>query len=203
MIKVVEKKKIWFSISLTVILVGLVLLFTRGLNFGIDFKGGTKLQVELGEKLDTAALDEIINKYDSSASCKIVNDTQYEIKSTVLDETTSSELLNEIEETFELDDTALVEQNQIGGAVGKELTRKSLIAVGVACIAMLVYIAIRFQLAFGVAAIIALLHDVLITLTVYLVFDINVNTPFIAAMLTIVGYSINDTIVVFDICGCD
>ena len=100
MIKVVEKKKIWFSISLTVILVGLVLLFTRGLNFGIDFKGGTKLQVELGEKLDTAALDEIINKYDSSASCKIVNDTQYEIKSTVLDETTSSELLNEIEETF-------------------------------------------------------------------------------------------------------
>ena len=194
MIKVVEKKKIWFSISLTVILVGLVLLFTRGLNFGIDFKGGTKLQVELGEKLDTAALDEIINKYDSSASCKIVNDTQYEIKSTVLDETTSSELLNEIEETFELDDTALVEQNQIGGAVGKELTRKSLIAVGVACIAMLVYIAIRFQLAFGVAAIIALLHDVLITLTVYLVFDINVNTPFIAAMLTIVGYSINDRI---------
>jgi len=190
MIKVVEKKKIWFSISLTVILVGLVLLFTRGLNFGIDFKGGTKLQVELGEKLDTAALDEIINKYDSSASCKIVNDTQYEIKSTVLDETTSSELLNEIEETFELDDTALVEQNQIGGAVGKELTRKSLIAVGVA--------SIRFQLAFGVAAIIALLHDVLITLTVYLVFDININTPFIAAMLTIVGYSINDTIVVFD-----
>ena len=83
-------------------------------------------------------------------------------------------------------------------AVGKELTRNSLIAVGVACVAMLVYIAIRFELAFGVAAIIALLHDVLITLTVYLVFDINVNTPFIAAMLTIVGYSINDTIVVFD-----
>ena len=104
----------------------------------------------------------------------------------------------EIKETFGLDDTALVEQNQIGGAVGKELTRKSLIAVGISCIAMLIYIAIRFQLAFGVAAIIALLHDVLVTLTVYLVFDINVNTPFIAAMLTIVGYSINDTIVVFD-----
>ena len=191
MIKIVEKKKIWFSISLTVILLGLVLLFTRGLNFGIDFKGGTKLQIELGEKLDTAALDEIIKKYDSSASCKIVNNTQYEIKSTALDETTTSELLKEIKETFGLDDTALVEQNQIGGAVGKELTRKSLIA-------MLIYIAIRFQLAFGVAAIIALLHDVLVTLTVYLVFDINVNTPFIAAMLTIVGYSINDTIVVFD-----
>ena len=70
--------------------------------------------MELGEKLDTAALDEIINKYDSSASCKIVNDTQYEIKSTVLDETTTSELFNEIKETFELDDTAIVAQNQIG-----------------------------------------------------------------------------------------
>ena len=98
MIKIVEKKKIWFSISLTVILLGLVLLFTRGLNFGIDFKGGTKLQIELGEKLDTAALDEIIKKYDSSASCKIVNNTQYEIKSTALDETTTSELLKEIKE---------------------------------------------------------------------------------------------------------
>ena len=100
MIKIVEKKKIWFSISLTVILLGLVLLFTRGLNFGIDFKGGTKLQIELGEKLDTAALDEIIKKYDSSASCKIVNNTQYEIKSTALDETTTSELLKEIKEIY-------------------------------------------------------------------------------------------------------
>ena len=198
MIKVVEKKKIWFSISLTVILVGLVLLFTRGLNFGIDFKGGTKLQVEFGQEFDTEAVDEIIHKYDPKAITKIVDGTQYEIKSTALDENTTSELLGELEETFSLDDTALVEQNQIGASVGKELTKKSLIAVTAACIAMLIYIAIRFQVAFGVAAIIALLHDVLITLTVYLVFNINVNTPFIAAMLTIVGYSINDTIVIFD-----
>lgn len=198
MIKVVEKKKIWFSISLSIILVGLALFFVRGLNFGIDFKGGTKLQIEFGKEFDSKEVDEIVNKYVEDAVTKTVNTTEYEIKAKNLDENTSSELFNELKETYELDDSALISQEQIGAAIGSELTRKAIIAVAVACIAMLIYIAIRFQLTFGVAALIALMHDVLITLTVYLVFDINVNTPFIAAMLTIVGYSINDTIVVFD-----
>uniref|UniRef100_UPI002630D3C4 protein translocase subunit SecF n=1 Tax=Clostridium sp. TaxID=1506 RepID=UPI002630D3C4 len=76
--------------------------------------------------------------------------------------------------------------------------RNSLLAVFAACIAMLIYIAIRFELNYGIAAILSLLHDVLFTISVFAVFNIPVNTPFIAAILTIVGYSINDTIVVFD-----
>ena len=198
MFKIVEKSKIWFSISLAIILIGAVLMCTRGLNFGIDFKGGTKLVVELGDNFDKVEVDNIVKEYASDAVTKTVEGTQYEIKSTELDETKTAELFDALKEKYTLDDSALVSETQIGPSVGKELSRNAIIAVLVACVAMLVYIAIRFEFTFGVAAIGALIHDVLITLSVYAIFDIPVNSSFIAAMLTIVGYSINDTIVVFD-----
>ena len=198
MFKIVENSKIWFSISLAIILIGVVLMCTRGLNFGIDFKGGTKLVVELGDNFDKVEVDNIVKEYASDAVTKTVEGTQYEIKSTELDETKTAELFDALKEKYTLDDSALVSETQIGPSVGKELSRNAIIAVLVACVAMLVYIAIRFEFTFGVAAIGALIHDVLITLSVYAIFDIPVNSSFIAAMLTIVGYSINDTIVVFD-----
>lgn len=198
MFKIVEKSKIWFSISLAIILIGVVLMCTRGLNFGIDFKGGTKLVVELGDNFDKVEVDNIVKEYASDAVTKTVEGTQYEIKSTELDETKTAELFDALKEKYTLDDSALVSETQIGPSVGKELSRNAIIAVLVACVAMLVYIAIRFEFTFGVAAIGALIHDVLITLSVYAIFDIPVNSSFIAAMLTIVGYSINDTIIVFD-----
>lgn len=198
MFKIIEKSKIWFSISLAIILIGIVLMFTRGLNFGIDFKGGTKLVVQLADGFDKVEADGIVKQYATDASTKTVEGNQYEIKSTELDETKTSELFNALKEKYSLEDSALISQTQIGPSVGKELTRNAIIAVLVACIAMLIYIGIRFEFAFGIAAIMALVHDVLITLSVYAVFNIPVNSSFIAAMLTIVGYSINDTIVVFD-----
>lgn len=198
MFKVIEKTKIWFSISLAIILVGLVLMATRGLNFGIDFKGGTKIVVELGEGFDKVEVDEIVKEYATDAVTKTVEATQYEIKSKDLDESTTAELFNALKEKYSLEDSALVSQSQIGPSVGKELARNAFFAVVVACVAMLIYIAIRFEFNFGLAAIIALVHDGLLTLSVYAIFNIPVNSSFIAAMLTILGYSINDTIVIFD-----
>ena len=198
MFKVIEKTKVWFSISLVIILVGLVLMATKGLIFGIDFKGGTKIVVDFGKDFDKVEADKIVKEYAEDAATKVVEKTQYEIKSTKLDETSTSELFDALKEKFSLEDKALVSQTLIGPTIGKELTRNAVIAVVVACIAMLIYIAIRFEFKFGIAAILALVHDVLITLAVYAIFDIPVNNSFIAAMLTIVGYSINDTIVVFD-----
>ena len=107
-------------------------------------------------------------------------------------------MFDALKEKYSLEDSALISQSQIGPSVGKELTRNAVLSVLVACIAMLIYIAIRFEFNFGIAAIVALVHDVLITLAFYAIFDIPVNSSFIAAMLTIIGYSINDTIVVFD-----
>ena len=198
MFKVIEKTKIWFSISLAIILVGIVLMATRGLNFGIDFKGGTKIVVDFGDSFDKVEADGIVKEYASDAVTKTVESTQYEIKSKDLDETKTSELFNVLKEKYSLEDSALISQSQIGPSVGKELTRNAIVSVLVACVAMLIYIAIRFEFNFGIAAITALVHDVLITLAFYAIFNISINNSFIAAMLTIVGYSINDTIVIFD-----
>lgn len=198
MLKIIEKTKIWFSISLIIILTGLAFIGFRGLNFGIDFKGGTKLVIEMGKEYNKPEVDEIVKGYAEDAVTKTIEETQYEIKAKDLDETKTAELFDALKEKYTLEDGALVSQEQISGSVGKELTQKALIAVLVACIAMLIYIGIRFELQFGIAALTALVHDVLVTIAVYAVFNIPVNTPFIAAILTIVGYSINDTIVVFD-----
>ena len=198
MFKVIEKTNIWFSISLAIILVGIVLMATRGLNFGIDFKGGTKIVVDFGDSFDKVEADGIVKEYAPDAVTKTVESTQYEIKSKDLDETKTAEMFDALKEKYSLEDSALISQSQIGPSVGKELTRNAVLSVLVACIAMLIYIAIRFEFNFGIAAIVALVHDVLITLAFYAIFDIPVNSSFIAAMLTIIGYSINDTIVVFD-----
>ena len=198
MFKIIEKTKIWFSISLAIILVGVVLMATRGLNFGIDFKCGTKIVVDFGGSFDKVEADGIVKEYADDAVTKTVESTQYEIKSKDLDETKTAELFDALKEKYSLEDSALISQSQIGPSVGKELTRNAIISVLVACVAMLIYIAIRFEFNFGIAAITALVHDVLITLAFYAIFNIPVNNSFIAAMLTIVGYSINDTIVIFD-----
>ena len=113
MFKIVEKSKIWFSISLAIILIGVVLMCTRGLNFGIDFKGGTKLVVELGDNFDKVEVDNIVKEYASDAVTKTVEGTQYEIKSTELDETKTAELFDALKEKYTLDDSALVSEKNL------------------------------------------------------------------------------------------
>lgn len=196
--KIIEKTKIWFVLSLIVIIVGLGFTVSKGLNFGIDFLGGTKMVVELGEGFNKPEADEIVKALVPDAVTNEAADTQYEIKSRDLDSSKVTEVFKALQDKYSLEDEALLSQDEIGASVGKELTRNSIIALLVACLAMLVYIVIRFKMDYGIAAIVALVHDILITISVFAIFNIPVNTPFIAAILTIVGYSINDTIVIFD-----
>lgn len=198
MLKIIEKTKLWFSISIIIMVIGLGFIIARGLNFGIDFKGGTNVVIELGENFNKPEADEIVKGIVPDAVTNEADNTQYEIKARDLDSAKVTEIFKALQEKYNLEDDALISQDEIGASVGKDLTKNSIIAVLVACVAMLVYIAFRFELNYGIAAIIALVHDVLITISVYAIFDIPVNTPFIAAVLTIVGYSINDTIVIFD-----
>ncbi len=198
MLKIIEKSKIWLSISLIIIVIGLGFTCFKGLNFGIDFKGGSQVSIQLNEDINKDDVDTIVKQYAPDSSTTISNTYEYEIKSTDLDSDKLASIMTELEDKYSLDDSALISQEEIGAAVGKELTRNSLLALLAASGVMLIYVAIRFEFKFGVAALIATLHDVLITITVYAVFGIPVNTPFIAAILTIVGYSMNDTIVIFD-----
>lgn len=198
MLKIIEHAKIWITLSLIFIVVGLGFMFTRGLNFGIDFKGGTQVVFDFGKEFDKQKADEIVKKYDKDAITNTVNSTQYEIKSPNLPSKEVNEIYDQFKKDFKIGDKALVSQNEIGASVGKELTDKAIIAIGIAFVCMLIYIAIRFEIRFGIAALVALIHDILVTLSFYAIFNITVNSPFIAAILTVVGYSINDTIVIFD-----
>lgn len=198
MLKIIEKTKLWFGISLLIIVVGLGFLVTKGLNFGIDFRGGTQVVIDMGKDFEKAEIDGIVSKYANDAVTNKVENTQLEVKSNNLDSEKISSMFKEIKEKYSLEDKALVSQDEIGQSVGKELTNKAIIALLVANVAMLIYVAIRFEFKFGLAAILALVHDILITISVYAIFNVPVNSPFIAAILTIVGYSINDTIVIFD-----
>lgn len=201
MLKIIEKTKVWFTISLILIIIGMGFLGARGLNYGIDFKGGTVVTIEMGNNFNQKIKEEadfIVKKYDKMASSYIANKTQFEIKSNNLDSNSINKMFSELKTKYKLKDNALVGQNKVGPSVGNELKKKSLGALVVATIAMLIYIGFRFEIRFGIAAILGLVHDILITLGVYAIMQIPVNVPFIAAMLTIVGYSINDTIVIFD-----
>ncbi|MCY6353924.1 protein translocase subunit SecF [Clostridium sp. ZS2-4] len=201
MFKIIEKTKIWFAISLTIIIIGMGVLSVRGLNYGIDFKGGTIVTIEMGKDFNQnkkEEVDKIIKKYDPNAATNIANQTQLDIKSNTLTSETISKVFNEIKEKYKLKDKALISQSNVGPSIGKELKDKAVKAFIIATIAMLIYIGIRFEFRFGIAAIVALVHDILITLSVYAIFQVPVNSPFIAAILTILGYSINDTIVIFD-----
>lgn len=198
MLKIIERSKMWISISLIILIIGLGFIFFRGLNLGIDFKGGTQVSIQLNDKISKDDADAIVKSYSADANTTISNNNEYEIKATDLDSNKVSSIMNELKDKYSLDDSALLSQTEIGASVGKELTRNSLFAIIASSIVMLIYIAVRFEFKFGVAALIATLHDVLITVGVYAMFRIPVNTPFIAAILTIVGYSMNDTIVIFD-----
>ncbi len=198
MLKIMEKSKIWFSISLIIIVIGMGFLCFRGLNFGIDFKGGTEVSIQLNENINKEEVDAIVKTYAPDASTNTADNYEYEIKSADLDSDKLGSIMTDLKDKYQLDDTALIEQKEIGASIGKELTRNSILALLASFVVMLIYIAIRFEFKFGVAALAATFHDIIITVCVYAIFNIPVNTPFIAAILTIVGYSMNDTIVIFD-----
>ena len=198
MLKIIEKKKIWFSISIIIMLIGLGFAIVRGMNFGIDFVGGTKVVLSLNEGYDKEEVDSITKKYADDVVTNTSNDTEYEIRSSSLDSQGVNDLVDELKEKYSLGDDILVSQDEIGASVGNELKRNAVTSLAIAFVAMLIYIAIRFEWSFGFAALIALFHDIFITTSFYVIFDVQINTPFIAAILTLVGYSINDTIVVFD-----
>lgn len=200
MLKIIEKTRLWFGISIAIIALGLVFMVVNGgLNFGIDFKGGTVVTIEMGKAANRDEVEAIAKNYAPDAVARTVEETQIEIQSNKLNNETTAEMFSEIKAKYELKDDALLSEESIEGSIGNEMTRKALTAVGVATLLMLLYIRIRFKdVTFGLAAVVALIHDVLVTLAVYSIFKIPVNSPFIAAMLTIIGYSINDTIVIFD-----
>ncbi|MGH4125232.1 MAG: protein translocase subunit SecF [Clostridium sp.] len=200
MLKIVEKTKLWFAMSLFIIVIGMGFMVTKGLNLGIDFKGGTKLDIKMNQAFVKADVDKIIDKHAKNQYLSKTLDEgknlEITVKSDALTADQTATMVKEIKTQFK--SSELLTENTIGATVGNELKTKAVTGLIIAMLCMLGYIGIRFEFKFGVAAIVALVHDILIMVGVYAIFQIQVNATFIAAILTIVGYSINDTIVVFD-----
>jgi SecD/SecF fusion protein len=193
--------KAFFIASGAVIATGLVMFILFSFNLGIDFSGGTMLQVQFKESVTIEAVQESIREFGLSEDIIYAGNHQDEviIKTTrALDNEERIKVFNAIQEKFGLSEDALRNAEQFGPNIGNEIKSRALFSVLLAAVGMLLYITFRFEFRFGLAAIIALVHDVLILLAVYAIFRIPVNSAFIAAVLTVVGYSINDTIVVFD-----
>lgn len=196
MLKIIEKTKIWFAISAIIIVIGLGTIATKGLEYGLDFKGGTVVQFNIGKEFNKADIDTIVQKYDKDAQTNKVNNTYIEIKSAKISTADISNIEKDVKAKFK--GSSLSNRETIGASIGQETRNKAMQAVVIATIAMLVYVAFRFEFSFGLAAIISLIHDVLVMLSVYAILRIPIDSSFIAAILTVIGYSINDTIVVFD-----
>ncbi|HYF82740.1 MAG TPA: protein translocase subunit SecF [Clostridia bacterium] len=194
-------KKIWFGISLTLLAIGLVFMFINGgLNLGIDFKGGTSIHANIGKTFEVSEIRQIMDKYDPEATITHAgpNKDQVIVRTKVtLDNAKRAEIIKTFSDKYAIDSKNIAFET-IGPTVGKELSIQALIAVLLAFVGIMVYVSFRFEWKFGLAAITALVHDTAMMVAAYAVFQIPVNSTFIAALLTIIGYSINDTIVIFD-----
>ena len=195
-------RKIYYAISIGIMVIGLAFGVVRGLNYGIDFTGGTMIQMNMGKKVEISAVEDAIKEYDLSPEIIYSgeNNDQIVIRSIkALDSDERAEVINTINEEFGTTDEDVVAEELFGPSVGKELRNNAILAVIIASICMLIYIRFRFsQWKFGGAALLGVVHDVLIVISFYTIFNVTVNNPFIAGILTVVGYSINDTIVIFD-----
>lgn len=207
----VGKKAIFFTCSILVICVGIVGMAVHGikgdksLNYSLEFLGGTSTTVEFNEAYTLAqADDEIVPKIadvigSNDIQTQVVDNTNQIIFKTKSLDLEQREALNTmLEKDYSVDESAITSSN-IGSTVSGEMRSQSMLAVVVAAFFMLLYIWFRFKdLRFAGSAIIALIHDVLVVLALYAVARISVGSAFIACMLTVIGYSVNDTIVIFD-----
>lgn len=197
----VGKRSIWFTMSLVIIVLGLLFLGIRGLNLGIDFAGGSLFEYSFAEEVSTGEFINILAELDLDAGA-IVQPSQEEGVEGILARTTTATTA-QAEELHSIlrDRYPGVEQlryESVEETIGAELRWQALMAIFAASVALVGYISIRFELKYALAAIIALLHDMLIVIGIFAIFHQEINTPFVAALLTVAGYSINDSIVIFD-----
>lgn len=197
----IKFRKIGYLISILVIVIGIGGGLLQGFNFGIDFTGGTMMQIDMKKEVPVDEVKQIIkaDKIVADVVYAGVGNTQIIIRTTQsLDSSMRNQLIKDLGTKYGTTNADVLSAEQFGPSIGELLKQNAVKAMIIAILFMLVYIAIRFEWKFGIAAIVALIHDIAILIGFYGLFQIPVNAPFIASILVILGYSINDTIVIFD-----
>lgn len=191
------KRKIWYIISLLIIIPGLISMAFQGLNLGIDFTGGNLLHFNFAEPADTEDIRNVLGQYGLEGSrIQSTDNREFIIRTVAINQDTVFNIMDSLR--ADVGEFESLRNELVGPVIGKELTTKALYALAIAAVAMVIYITYRFEFSFALAAIMAILHDALVTLSIFSIFQIEVDSAFVAALLTVIGYSINDTIVIFD-----
>ena len=194
--------KVFNTASTLLVLISLLFLIFKGLNYGIDFKGGTLIELRIDNKnLKISDIRSSINSLNlGDVSVKqFGTETDYLIKfEKKLDKSYTLEQIKKDIKKIISEEVDFRRIENVGPKISSELLMSSLIAISLSLAAMLIYVWIRFEWQFSLGAILALFHDVILTLGVFSLFSIEVNLSIVAAVLTIVGYSMNDTVVIYD-----
>jgi preprotein translocase subunit SecF len=204
---IVGKFRLWFFISAVMLGIGIAALaynsFSRGkaMNFGIDFTGGTVITLRFDQKAEIGRnigeVRSILSGFELRESViQLVGENDLTIRSEPVDSDARAGIIGELQSRF--GSVELLEADTIGPVIGRELRKQAFWALLLATIGILLYVSFRFEFKYAVAAIAALWHDAIITVGIVALLWRSVDTAFVAALLTIIGYSINDTIVIFD-----
>ena len=194
-----HKKAIYFSMFL--ILISIISIFTKGLNYGVDFKGGTIIEISFNNKAPIEDIREFLkeNQYEKSSVQFFGSNKDILIRIPNIlsssESTLSNTLISELSKEYSFN---LKRVEYVGAQVGEELRDQGILAALIALALITIYIALRFEYRFSIGAILALIHDVLLIIGIFSVTQIEFNLSVFAAILAVIGYSLNDTIVVFD-----
>lgn len=196
-------RKIAMVISLALMIASLVSLTVRGLNFGIDFTGGTLIELAYQSPVELKQVREALKKggFDGAIVQHFGTPKDILVRIGIHEGVSQNDIASKVQETLQAISTEPIERRRnefVGPQVGEELTEQGGLAMLYALIGILIYVSLRFQMRFSVGSIAALVHDVLITLGIFSVLQLEFDLPVLAALLAVIGYSLNDTIVVFD-----
>lgn len=190
-----KHKKLALSISIIVILIGGVVILFKGMNLGIDYRAGTDITIVTDDKLTKKNLNSDLKKLNLKSSSITITDEETDIR---IDDALNGDTVKEVNNYFEDKYNAKVNIGVVSNLVQKELVKNAILSVLIALIGIVIYVSIRFKVSYAVGGVVALIHDVLIIFALFGMLRLEVNSMFIAAVLAIIGYSINDTIVLFD-----
>jgi len=193
----VKNRKIAYFISSVIILIGLISIIFQGFNYGIDFAGGTLLQIRFDKPVSTTEVRNVLSEFNlSQSTIQNLSENEFVIRTEKIDSEQRKEILSAFKENLTNLDILRVET--VGPVIGENLKKLAIYALIFAFIGIILYITIRFEFKFSIISILALLHDCLIVLGIFSLLHKEITISIVAAVLTIVGYSLNNTIVILD-----
>ncbi len=201
---IIGKRKIWYAISSLLIIASLFFMVTRGFNMGIDFTGGTIMDLRFEKAVNINDVRAVLNEYNLSNSTiqlsgENSSSTESEnvmIRTVDLEEQERKEVMAAL--TDKLGSYQVLREEKVGATMGTELIMNAVYATIISWLLIIAYVSYRFEFKFGISAVLGLAHNVIIVLGAFALTQRQIDSSFVAALLTIIGYSINDTIVIFD-----